>query len=142
MIMNATVIRVQPGNLLVNDLSGNQEVLVHYRNSNRFSVGDSVRITHPGRMTHSIPPQISATSIQRIQPALPSGSAPAETRAVILQINRGFLLVRDLRNNNRMRVNFAHTHHFCVGQRITVKHHSIIMNNPPEVNAIDITPIC
>lgn len=146
MIMNATVTRVRPGNLLVRDLSNNQEVLVHFRDSNRFSVGDNVRITFDGKMTLSIPPQITANSIQLIRPINPprppQPPVPAETRAIVIQRGRGFLLVRELQNNMQMRVNFAHAHHFCVGQRVLIIHDTIIMNNPPEVNAIEITPLC
>jgi len=147
MIMNATITQVQPRNLLVNDLSTNQEVLVHSRNSSRFSAGDDVRITYDGKMTKSIPPQITAIAIQLNRPSdppqpPPRPPAPAETRAAVIQKGRGFLLVRGLRDNMRMRVNYAYAHHFCVGQRVIVTHDTIIMNNPPEVNAIDITPIC
>lgn len=148
MIMNATVIRVRPRNLLVRDISNNQEVQVNYSRPNRFSAGDNIRITYDGRMTFSIPPQISARSIQLTHqrppdpPRPPLPPMPSETRAVVTRRGLGFLLVRDLRNNRQMRVNFAHAHHFCIGQRIVVRHDAIIMNNPPEINAIDITPLC
>ena len=152
MIMNAAVIQVRPENLLVRDLSNNQEVMVHFRNSNRFSAGDHVRITYDGKMTLSIPPQITASSIQLNRPSNPprpprppqppQPPIPAETRAAVTQIGRDFLLVRGLQDNRLMRVNYVHAHHFCVGQRVIVKHDTIIMNNPPEVNAIDITPLC
>lgn len=150
MIMNATVIQVRPGNMLVNDLSNNQEVFVHFRNSNRFSAGDNVRITYGGKMTFSIPPQITAKSIQLIRPTKPPSPPlppsrppePAETRAIVTRRGRGFLFVRGLRDNMQMRVNYAHAHHFCVGQRIVIRHDTIVMNDPPEVNAIEITPLC
>lgn len=157
MVMNATVIQIRPRSLLVNDLSSNQDVLVHFNNANRFSVGDNVRITHNGRMTRSIPPQITANSIRlvpppnpprppQIQPPLlptpPQQSVPAETRAIVTQRGREFLMVRDLQNNRQMRVNFVHAQYFCVGQRIIIRHDTIIMNNPPEINAIEIIPLC
>lgn len=157
MIMNATVTQVRPENLLVNDLSNNQEVLVHFRFSNQFSVGDNIQITYNGIMTRSIPPQITASSIQlhRLSglprppmppqpwpPEPPRPSEPTETRAAVTQKGRRFLIVRDLRNNRHMRVNYAHAHHFCIGQRVIVKYDTIVMNNPPEVQAIDIEPIC
>lgn len=143
MFMNATVIRVNSGNLLVKDLENNQEVLVHYQNTRGLCPGDRIRIEFNGQMTRSIPPQITAISIQRIQhPTPPSQSVPTETRATILQRRNNSLLVRDMSNNRQLVVNTRHAHHFCIGQRITVKYDIIIMNNPPEINAIEITAIC
>jgi len=144
MIMTATVIRVDSGSLLVRDLRNGMEVLVFFRNARRFSPGDRVRITYNGAMTSSIPPQITATSIQRIQGAAPPPppSRPTETRATILQRRRNSLLVRDMSNNRQLLVHFANAHHFCTGQRIIIQSDTIVMGNPPEINAIDITPVC
>jgi len=143
MIITATVIRVNSGSLLVRDVSNGMEILVFFRDTRRFSPGNLVRITYNGQMTHSIPPQITATSIQRIQGSTqPPQSTPSETRATVLQRRRNALLVRDMSNNRQLLVHFSNAHHFCVGQRITIRHDTIRMNNPPEVNAIDIAPIC
>lgn len=143
MYMNATVLRVNTGNLLVRDLKNHQEVLVHYRNTRGFSPGNHIRIEFNGQMTPSIPPQITAISIQVIRdPAPPPQSRPSEVRAIVLQRRRTSLLVRDMGNNRQLVVNTPHSHHFCIGQRIVVKHDRIIMNNPPEINAIDITTMC
>lgn len=141
MTMIATVLRVNPRNLLVMDSEFNQEVMVHFGDTRRFSSGDRIRITFNGQMTQSIPPQITATSIQRIQG--PPQSTPAETRAVILRINRNSsLLVRDLSNNRQLLVHSPHARHYCPGQRIIIRYNSIVMNNPPEINATDINPLC
>lgn len=146
MVMTATVIQVDSGSLLVTDSSNGQEVRVIFRNARRFSPGDSVRITYNGAMTLSIPPQIAATSIQRIPsfagPTPPSQTTPAETRAIILQRRQNALLVREINTNRQLLVIFAQAHHFCVGQRITVQYDTIVMSNPPEITATDITPIC
>jgi len=139
MVMTALVTRVQRANLLVNDLSTNQEVLVHFRDSDRFLVGDTVKITFDGKMTMSIPPQITASSIQLFYP---QPSAPTRIRATVVEKGRQHLIVRDSQSNRRLRVNFAFAHHFCVGQRITVMYDTIVMNNPPTITAIDIVPIC
>jgi len=66
MIMNATVLEVFPNRLLVFDHATSQEVLVHTRAARRFSIGNQVRITHNGVMTLSLPPQITATSVVRV----------------------------------------------------------------------------
>jgi len=143
MFMNAIVLQVNSGNLLVRDFENNQEVLVHFRDTRGFRPGDHIRIEFNGQMTKSIPPQITATSILRMQhPAPPSPSRPTETRATIIQRRGNSLLVREMNNNRQLAVRTPHAHHFCVGQRIVVKYDTIIMNNPPEVNAIDITAIC
>jgi len=145
MTMYATVISTSPGSLLVRDFETNMEVRVFYRQANRFRTGDRIRITFSGAMTHSIPPQITATSIQRIQSfPRPEPRPPEmpEIRAVVLQRNRNSLLVRDTRDNRQIRVNTPHAHHFCVGQRIVVRYDVITMGNPPQVNAADINPIC
>ena len=69
MIMMATVLSTQRGNLLVFDFSNRQQVQVNTNNAFRFCPGDLVRIRYNGAMTMSIPPQISATSIVRISPS-------------------------------------------------------------------------
>lgn len=67
MTMQAIVIRIQTGNLLVFDESMSQTVIVHTTGACRFSVGDCVCIRYSGVMTASIPPQITATSISKIR---------------------------------------------------------------------------
>lgn len=145
--INAIIIRINANNILVRDLDTNQEILVHYCNSRQFRLGERIRIEFTGQMTLSLPPQISAISIQRIgQPAPPPPppcqSRPTETRATIQQVRRNSLLVRDMSNNRQLVVNTPHANHFCRNQRIIVTHDSIIMNNPPEINAIAITALC
>lgn len=146
MVMIATVIRTEPRNLLVRDSETGNEVLVHFSGSNRLSPGDRVRIVYSGAMTHSIPPQITAISVQRIQrppaPPAPQPPGPTEMRAVVLQRSRTSLLVRDTRDNRQVRVNYPYAHHFCVGQQIVVRYESITLSNPPQVAAIDISPVC
>lgn len=144
MIMNATVIRSDPDSLLVRDLSNGNEVKVWTRNARNFSPGETIRITFNGAMTRSIPPQITAISIQRIPtPTPPPQSKPSETRAVVLQIRQNSLLVRERANSNRqLLVQYPYAHHFCVGQQIIVQYDTITMNNPPEIHAVDIRPVC
>lgn len=145
MILDAIVHQVNWNNLLVREVGTNQEILVNFQNSRRFSRGDCVRIVHTGQMTMSIPPQISAISIQttNCRPPMPPPSlGPSEMTVTILQTRRNELLVRDIRNNRQMIVRTPYVHHFCRGQRIIVAYDTIRMNNPPEVNAIDIRPIC
>ena len=66
MLMVAVVRQVRPHNLLVQDLSTFQEVLVHTRSAQCFHPGDRVRIWYDGTMTQSLPPQITALNIRRI----------------------------------------------------------------------------
>ena len=66
MIMMATVLSTQRGNMLVFDFSNRQQVQVNTNDTFRFCPGDLIRIRYNGAMTMSIPPQISATSIVRI----------------------------------------------------------------------------
>lgn len=147
MILNGVVLRVNPGNLLVRDLGNGQEVLVHFHDSRRFSAGDCVRIIFRGAMTFSIPPQITAASIQRTQCRRPEPPAPqrpgmSEMRAVILERRHGSLLVRDMSNNRQFIVHTPHSQHFCPRQRIIIKYDSIVMNNPPEIRAAELAAIC
>ena len=65
-VMIATVLSMQRGNLLVFDFSNRQQVQVNTNDAFRFCPGDLVRIRYNGAMTMSIPPQISAISIVRI----------------------------------------------------------------------------
>lgn len=64
--MIATVTQVCRCSLLVCDHCTNQEVLVHTAQACCFSCGDCVCIHFSGAMTMSIPPQITATCIRRV----------------------------------------------------------------------------
>ena len=64
--MNARVLRVNCCDLLVCDLCGCQEVLVHTNDACCFRPGECVCIQYSGAMTISIPPQISADCVKRI----------------------------------------------------------------------------
>ena len=64
--MKARVLRVGCCQLLVCDLCGCQEVLVHTDRACCFRVGQCICIEYNGAMTMSIPPQISAECIQQI----------------------------------------------------------------------------
>ena len=62
--MLATVVQAWGNQVLVQDNSNSQEVLVNTRYSTgNLAAGDQVRIQYDGVMTASIPPQISAQSI-------------------------------------------------------------------------------
>lgn len=143
MIMKATVVQVNPGNLFVNDSETGDDVMVHFQTAGQFSVGDNIKITYNGKITRSIPPQISAITIQRLRPNVnAAGSIPSETRAVIIQKNQSSLLVRKTQDNGQLLVNYPYANHFCVGQQITIRYDTILMNDPPEVKALEITPVC
>lgn len=66
MVMIATILSAQRGNLLVFDFANRRQVRVNTNDAFRFGPGDLVRIRYNGAMTMSIPPQISAISIVRI----------------------------------------------------------------------------
>lgn len=140
MIMIATVIRVDRQSLLVRNEETGEEFLVFFRDADRFSVGDRVRITYNGQVTLSIPPQITATSIQRLGPA-PQPSQRV-MRAVVLQIGRNFLIVQNTRDRQQVRVEYPLARHFCVGQRVDIRYDTITLSNPPRVTATDIIPVC
>lgn len=143
MAMNATVIRSNRQSLLVRNEANGEEVMVFFRNANAFSPGDRIRIIFNGQMTMSIPPQISAISIQRLRPAPPSPHpSPRQMRAVVLQSGRNALIVRDTRDQRQIRVEYPHAHHFCAGQRVDIRYDTITMSNPPRVSATDIFPVC
>lgn len=63
MFMQAIVIEVQWGRLLVLDLDTRQQVIVITQDANQFRPGDFIRIWYSGAMTRSIPPQIYALRI-------------------------------------------------------------------------------
>lgn len=140
MIIIATVIRTEQRSLLVRNCENNEEILVHFRNAHRFTSGDCIRIIFDGMMTRSIPPQITATSIERTQCPPPHHSN--ELRAVVLSTSRTHLLARDMSNSMQIRINYPFAYHFCPGQEIIVRHESMRMTNPPQFNATDIIPIC
>ena len=62
--MNARVLRVCRCELLVCDLCGSQEVLVHTNEACCFRPGQCVCITYNGVMTRSVPPQITADCVK------------------------------------------------------------------------------
>ena len=65
-VMCATVCQACPSHLLVCDHATHQQVVVHTDQACCFPAGSNIRICYNGAMTASIPPQISAQSIQRI----------------------------------------------------------------------------
>lgn len=141
MTITATVLEVNPNSLLVRNEANDEEVLVFTRNASQYSVGDRIIITFNGQMTFSIPPQITATSIQRLSAAPPT-SQPSEMRAEVLQRGRNFLIVRNTQNRQQFRVEYQFAHHFCVRQRVVVSYDTITFDNPPRVTATDIVPVC
>ena len=62
--LKARILRVCRCELLVCDLCGCQEILVHTDNACCFQVGQCVCIEYSGAMTMSIPPQISASCVR------------------------------------------------------------------------------
>lgn len=64
--MKACVLRVCGCGLLVCDLCTSQQVMVHTPEACRFRPGEKVCIAYSGAMTRSIPPQISASGIERL----------------------------------------------------------------------------
>jgi len=145
MVMLAIVLSVGVGNLLVRDLSNNQEVRVNTRDARRFAPRDRIAILYNGAMTASIPPQISAISIQRLS----GGTGPAppvnpwtEMNARIIQRRGNALLVTNLDDGSRYLVNSPYNRFFCIGQTILVRYDRIRLGNPPEVDAVDILPVC
>lgn len=67
MTMYAMVKVVGESSLLVYDFNTSQEVIVHTPNACFFIVGEEIFIKYSGAMTRSIPPQISANCISKIQ---------------------------------------------------------------------------
>ena len=64
--IHAIVCQVCSCSLLVCDQSTNQKVLVHTEDACCFCAGEHVCIHFDGAMTNSLPPQINATSIERL----------------------------------------------------------------------------
>jgi len=74
--MIAEVIDVYPDGLMVMDKQNGQTVQVHAQDIECFSPGEWVCILYNGQMTHSIPPQITALSIESLHdaPPMPAGA--------------------------------------------------------------------
>lgn len=64
--MKACILRVCCCDLLVCNLHTSQQVLVHTPSACCFRAGEKVCIEYSGAMTMSIPPQVSASSIKRL----------------------------------------------------------------------------
>lgn len=143
MFMNATVISIEPRGLLVRDMETGEEFFVNFGNTAAFSPGDTVRITYTGTMTPSIPPQISATAIERTTTVpQPPPTYSEIRRAQILQIRRNVLIVRNPLNSQQVTVNYQYAHHFCIGQKVNIQYETAFLNGGYTVNATDIIPLC
>lgn len=87
MFMQASVLDVQWGRLLVLDLLTRQRVIVNTPDAQWFRPGDLVRIWYSGAMTKSIPPQITALSIAPLSPGgLPPVIVPPVVRPPIVVV--------------------------------------------------------
>ena len=146
MEMFATVIWSDPQSMLVRDSSNGEEVLVIYPNADDFVTGDQVMIEYNGAMTLSIPPQISASSVQRVQGITPPEETQPEElpviRGIVLQRSLDSLLVWDMENRREVIVNYTFSNHFCIRQQVVVEYDSITLGNPIRVNAANIMPVC
>lgn len=158
MVMTATVLRVNAQSLLVRDEATGQQVLVNTSNTGRFSVGDRVVIFYTGPMTASIPPQITAVTVQTIgrpplRPGvifpivppigtLPPVVRPGEMRGTVRHVGENFLLFRNAVTNQDLRVEYDYARHFCVGQNIIVSFDPRLNTNPNRIFASDINPVC
>lgn len=144
MIMNATVIQSDPGSLLVRDQKTQTEYIVFYPRAQSFSSGDQVIILYNGRATMSIPPQITASYIERIRiPTRPPRPENETLTATVLSVHEGYLMVFNDANGQQVHVNFEYAHHFCPGQQVTVRYNGVMTRSiPPQITAEDITPFC
>ena len=141
MTMNAVITDITPGVLTVRNLANNETVIVNYRNTRRFAIGDRIRITFSGIATASIPPQITATNIQLTQSA-PIVPPTREIRAFIIRRENTFLIVRNNANGQILRVDTRDARFFCPGRFVTITHTGITPGFPPRVNATSVLPIC
>jgi len=145
MTIDATVLEVYNDRLLVRDLSNNQEIMVYSRDARSFSPGNIIRIIFNGQMTLSIPPQITAISIQRIpRPVTPPPSASSELRATVIQRSCDSILVREIGTNNPFLVEYQNSCRFSVGQNLVIQYETIFLNVPPALSRIvatNITPM-
>lgn len=146
MTIDAIVIRTDPRGLLVRSLETGEEIMVLLNDPSGFSPGDYIRITFNGQMTHSIPPQITATAIQSFGspplPIRPPEPNAGEARVMIVQKRQDSLLVLDMGNLRQLVVRTPYVNHFCIGQQIIVRYDTIIMSTPPEVTATGIASVC
>lgn len=87
MFMQASVLDVQWGRLLVLDLLTRQRVIVNTPDARFFRPGDLVQIWYSGVMTNSIPPQITALSIAPLSPGgVPPVIVPPVVRPPIVVV--------------------------------------------------------
>lgn len=66
-IIRAQVLQITDGDMLVQSCRTGQEILVHADCTCAFSVGDCVCIHFNGVMTRSLPPQITALCVRKIE---------------------------------------------------------------------------
>ena len=65
--MTGVILEINEKQILIRDEATNQEVVVHTSCVCNLAVGDRVHVLYSGRMTMSIPPQISAMPITRLK---------------------------------------------------------------------------
>ncbi|MCI8589264.1 MAG: hypothetical protein HFE77_00895 [Clostridiales bacterium] len=92
--MIAEVIEAYPDGLMVMDKQSGQTIQVHAKDIECFSQGEWICILYNGQMTHSIPPQITAISIESLHDAPPmpvstplSNDPRAQTTSAPIQNN-------------------------------------------------------
>jgi len=164
--MNAVILDISPQTLTVRNLANNETVIVNFRNTRRFTIGDRIRITYSGIATMSIPPQITASNIQLISsapitpPNRPNRPTPPfqpfppfpinppifpqqrEIRAFVLSRENNFLIVRNNANGQILRVDTRDARFFCPGRAAIIRHNGIMPGLPPRVIATEVLPIC
>lgn len=88
MLMTATVREVRPSGLLVRDRATGQDVFVHTGHARRYRPGDRIAIVFNGVMTNSLPPQINAIFIRRLQAAVPADRPSVRSHSRKVRANR------------------------------------------------------
>jgi len=146
--------------MLIRDESDGQQVMINYRDTNRFSIGQRISIIHNGIMSRSFPPQITALSIQILQPAVtpippighirpPAVTPPVEDirppvpriremRARVVRRARNFLIVQNNANNQILRADTDNARLFRTGMQVIIRYRGIIPECPPWINVVDI----
>ncbi len=110
-----------------------QEIRVNYPRVYELEPGQSVCVEYDGRMTRSIPPQISAISVQQ---------RPAEAQIcgeILLVERERFLLLED--TEGEIYVNTPRAREFAPGDMVCVVYNGAMTRSiPPQISAIEILP--
>ena len=125
------ILSIGQGNFLLADAEGG-EIQVNFQNAFTFAPGDTVCVQYNGKMSRSIPPQITGITVERTEQ---TKTICGEVQSIGAEF---FLLLSD--DAQEIRVNYPQVYELEPGQSVCVEYDGRMTRSiPPQIAAITVS---